>query len=591
MVDDNKKLVENLLKEFKAVKARRSLWERTWELVSRYVLTRKQGFTEDNDQPEFYLHGDVYDDVAPLALNQMVSSLTGALWKGARRTVRIVKPKVVEETEEVKEYYDEVNRRFEIQMDHPDAGFVTSFQEYMTENGAFGTSGLGTFPAKPGSAHLVDFRAVGLKYLWVQEDAQGNVIKIFYEVKMNAFQIIEEYGQEAMTDDVKAAMEVNDYNKKFKVLWVLRPREKYNPSKKDNKNMAFQSLHILEKEMKIVRDTGFTDLPIKVTRFYKNEGEEYGRSPAMVALPSIVEINALWEMITKAGEKKLSPPLWLLDDGSFGGGVIDTSPDALNVLDSSSRITSGAPIGVIADVGDPSWALKLVENLSNQVIKHFFVDRLLDLNNQTRMTFGEAQIRNELRADSLGGVYNRQIDEQLTPTCKRVIGILVAAGEFGVEKGSEEEKALQAAGKNILYIPDEVLEADAAGEEIYNIEYVSPALRILRSEELRGITSAWQFAAGFATFAPEFLLMLDKEKSMKLVAELSGATDEIFLSKEKYEEDLAAFRETQANNAKMAMEQNAADVAAKRGSAAQQHAQAQATMVGASGGGGGQIPL
>jgi len=77
--------VDNILKEFASVKTRRSIWERIWELVARYVISRKQGFTNPTDQPDFYVHGDVYDDTAPLALGQMVSSLTGALWKGARR--------------------------------------------------------------------------------------------------------------------------------------------------------------------------------------------------------------------------------------------------------------------------------------------------------------------------------------------------------------------------------------------------------------------------------------------------------------------------------------------------------------------------
>jgi len=583
--------IDNILKEFKSVKTRRSLWENVWELIARYVIARKQGFNNPSDRPDFYLHGDVYDDTAPLALNQMVSSLTGALWKGASRTVRLTKPENLPETQEIKEYYTECNRRLALQMDHPKAGFVTSFQEYMTENGAFGTSGMGVFPAKAGTGHLVDYRAIGLKFLWVVEDAQGKVSKIFYEVRLNAFQLVEEYGEIAKTDDVKAALETNNYDKLFPVLWLIRPRAQYNPAIKNNKNMPYQSIHILEDAKIQLRDTGFKELPIKVTRFYKNEGEEYGRSPAHESLPSIIEINALWEMITKAGEKKLSPPLWLLDDGSFGGGIIDTSPDALNVLDSSSRITSGAPIGVIGDVGDPAWALKLIEALTNQVTKHFFVDRLLDLNNQTRMTFGEAQIRNELRADSLGGVYNRQIDECLTPTVQRTVGICVDAGEFGIKAGSPEDEIAKAAEQDIFYIPQDVLDADAAGNEIYNIEYISPALRILRSEELRGVMSTWQFAGGFAQMAPEFMLMLDKEKSMKLVAELSGATSDIFLSKEKYEEDLAAFREAQQANAQMAMQQSSAEAAAKTASANQQNAQANATTQGASGMPGGDVPL
>jgi hypothetical protein len=388
--------VDALLKEFSAVKSRRTLWEDMFELIARYVFSRKQGFTSESVAGEFLMHGDVFDDTATLALNQMVSSLVGSLWKNGARTFKITRPVVVPETTAIKEYYKEINRRIVVQMEHPRAGFGTSFQEYMLENGAFGTSGMGVFPTKTGSDHRIDYRAMGLKHMWICEDASGRVYKIFYEVEWNASQLFDEYGAQVLAvENIKTAYDTYNYEKLFKVLWVVRPREGYDPTKpKNNQNMPIESIHILQENKIELRNSGFQDLPIKVTRFYKNEGEEYGRSPAMEALPSIITINAFWEMVTRATEKSLAPPLYLLDDGSFGGGIIDTSPDALNILDVSSRITNTAPIGVVGTVGEMQSAVKMIEALTQQVVKHFFVDRLLDLNNQTRMTLGEAQIRN-----------------------------------------------------------------------------------------------------------------------------------------------------------------------------------------------------
>lgn len=589
--------VDLLLKEFKSVQSRRTLWENVFELIARYVLSRKQGFTSETSEGDFYTHGDVYDDTATLANNQMVSSLVGALWKNGARTFRIVKPKSIPESTNVKEYYQEINRRIVTQMEHSKAGFGTSFQEYMLENGAFGTSGMGVFPTKQGSDHRIDYRAMGLRHMWICEDSSGRVSKIFYQVELNAFQLLEEYGPEAVmgTEAIKSALETFNYDKKFKVLWVVRPRTEYDPTKpKNNQNMPIESVHILIEAKTELRNSGFKDLPIKVTRFYKNEGEEYGRSPAMEALPSIVELNAFWEMITKATEKNLAPPLYLLDDGSFGGGIIDTSPNSLTVLDMTSRISNTPPIGVIGTVGEMQSTIKVIEVLVQQVIKHFFVDRLLDLNNQTRMTLGEAQIRNELRADSLGAIYNRQMDECLTPVIERTIGILVEAGDFGVVKGSPEEIQERSLGKEPLYIPDELVEADAQKIEIYNIEYISPAMRILRSEELRGVMSTWQFAGAFGQAIPEFLIMLDKKASLRKVAELSGAVDDIFLSDEAYEKAFQEYIQMKQQQAQLQAEQVQAETAAKQGSAAQQNAQAQATQMGgpASGGqgmGGGML--
>lgn len=571
-----------LLKEYSAVKAKKAPWNNLFELVARYVLTRKQGFTDSYAPGEFLVHGDVYDSTAVRANNIMGSSLLGALWRNGARTFKMVRPRHIAETEEVKQYYAEINRRAVYQMEHQRAGLEVSLQEYMADQGAFGTAGVGVFAAKPGSDNLLEYKAFCVKNMCICEGAGGYVSKIFIEFEMAAAQIVEEYGAVG-NKDVMAALEANDYEKKFKVIWIIRPRSFYNPSKADKSNMPWESIHILEKDKSIIRESGFKRQPIKVARFYKNQDEEYGRSPAMEALPDIIELNAIWEMITKAAEKQLHPPLYLLDDGSFGGGIIDQSPNAFNIIDISTRITNTNPIGVVGTVGELNSSLKMVEQLVNQIMSHFFVDRLLDLNNKTRMTLGEAEIRNELRSESLGSIFGRQLNELFTPLIESSFDIMFDAGEMGVVKGSPEEKALLAQGKVPLYIPQPVFEAMIAGQDIYEIQYISPAARMLRTEELRGIMTAWQFAGTYAEAVPEMILRLDAKRSTELVAELGGAPMDILLSEESYQEALSAYREAQKIQAQQSMEANMAKTRQADASGMQQEAQAEATRKGMNG--------
>ena len=290
------------------------------------------------------------------------------------------------------------------------------------------------------------------------EGASGYVNKVFSEQRFNAQQLVEEYGDEVSDiDEVKAALESYNYDTKFKVLWVIRPRKFYNPAKLDTQNMPYESIHILMKADKVVRYSGFKYMPIKVARFYKNQEEEYGRSPAMEALPDIVEINAIKELLTQAAEKQVHPPLYILDDGSFGGGIIDTSPNSVTPINIGSRITNTSPIGVIGTVGELNSTMELYKLTQSQIMSHFFVDRLLDLNNKTRMTLGEAEIRNELRSESLGSIFGRQINELYTPLIETSYNMCFDTGELGVIPGSDEEKMILAQGKEPLYIPEPVI--------------------------------------------------------------------------------------------------------------------------------------
>jgi hypothetical protein len=412
------------------------------------------------------------------------------------------------------------------------------------------------------------------------ESSTGRIDKKFFEFEYTVEGLVEEFGFDNIPTEV---LSNSDKTKKYKVLWYLRPRAAYNPNVRNPQNMPIQSLHILLTGEKVVlRDSGYEDDPMNICRFLKNVGEAYGRSCGSEGLPSIVELNFLWETLTKAIEKHLFPSLYVLDDGSFGNGTIDLSPNAVNVIDTSTRISNQAPIGVIGEVGELQSALKLVEFLTLQIRSAFFIDRLLDLNNQTRMTLGEAQIRNELRADSNGAMYLRQIEECLLPTLNRATRINFESGDLGVVKNSPKHKELVAMNtKDVLIMPPEVAEAMMKGEDVYEIEFISPAMRIIRSDELRGIVSTCQFAGAFAGLDAKFALSLKPREIMTLVRDLNGATDSILCSDEEFEEEVQKFEESQAARMQMEMEKIGADAEVKRASAKQQSAQASATLVGA----------
>lgn len=570
--------VSLIKKEFSAVKARRSPWENVWELIARYIFQRKQGFTTISAPGDFYTHEDVLDNTAGQAHQTMVSSLDGALWKNGGRTFRVKRPRQARDTEEIRKFYAEVNARAQGAMEHENAGWGTARQEALSEGTSFGTDAIGVFKARPGQKHKVEYRVMPIKNLYVVEDARGRVIKEFYEYEYDAFQLVDEYGDVAKTDNVKAALETNNRDTKFKTLWVVRPNES------SEIKFSYESIHILCGDDVVLRHSGFSGNSIIVSRFYKNEGEEYGRSPAYNALSPTIELNGVVEIITQAGELTALPSWYVLDDGTFGNGTIDRSPGGVIPIDvTSSRITGMAPIGQIGAVGSTMPLLKLMEMLVQEIKMHFLNDKLTDLNNTTRMTLGEAQIRNELRADSTGAIFSRQLDEKFTPVIRRTLAILEEEGDLGVEPGSDLFAQLTAAGVEPLTIPDELLSLRAQGIEIYPIEYISPAARILRSEEIRGLISTWQFAATFSAAAPELMLWINKRKTMPQVAELYGAPEGTLVSEEQFEKNFAEYKQSMAQQQQIQAAAIAAEIAKNQAAANQQNAQATATQSGMNG--------
>lgn len=274
--------IDATLKEFSAVKARRAPWEPVWELIARYMLQRKQGFSGSTAPGEFYTSDDVYDNTAGQALQTMISSLDGALWKNGARTFRIKMPRQARDTEDHRKFYREINARLIEQMEHEKAAFGTARMESFTEGAAFGTDGLGVFAAPPGSDHKIEYKAMALKNLYIVEDAKGRVVKLFYEVEYTASQLVGEYGEKAMTDKVKALLEVNNHDTKLKVLWVVRPREDYVKDGPGLTRWSYESIHILEDEKIVIREAGYSGCPVIISRFYKNEGKNTAGAPGIM---------------------------------------------------------------------------------------------------------------------------------------------------------------------------------------------------------------------------------------------------------------------------------------------------------------------
>ncbi len=83
-----------------------------------------------------------------------------------------------------------------------------------------------------------------LKNLYVVEDARGRVVKEFYEFEYDAFQLVDEYGDAAKTDKVKAALETNNRATKFKTLWLVVRMSQKTKSKCPTSRSTFCAMTI-----------------------------------------------------------------------------------------------------------------------------------------------------------------------------------------------------------------------------------------------------------------------------------------------------------------------------------------------------------
>jgi hypothetical protein len=97
----------------------------------------------------------------------------------------------------------------------------------------------------------------------------------------------------------------------------------------------------------------------------------------------------------------------------------------------------------------------------------------------------------------------------------------------GVLRGSQQEKKILAAGLVPLYIPPDVARAMQRGQKVYNIKYISPASRIMKTEELQGLTQAMDITIGIGQAMPEMADNFDADVIARKVHELCGIDEEV----------------------------------------------------------------
>lgn len=507
-----------------------SNWNSIWQVVGEYITQIKTNF-EQTLQPGEFLNEDIFDSTATFASNNSASALLGILWpSSAKKSLQIDPPDDLEDvTDEERQWYEEVaTKRLVLAMDNPKANLSLSLDEYMLDQVNFGTSGVGVFLEGDG----LFYRSFTVKETRIDEGRRARIDTVYLNYDWTVKLVVDTYGKENVSEKTRDLFNQGKLADKVKILIA------YETAMEETK-FPIQSTHIEVETDHLLKEGGFEEFPILIARFRKLISEKYGRSPGMNALSDIRELNALREAVIVATEKTLDPPLGVLNSGMLGGGIIDTSSGALNVFDGKGNVGGAPPIFEINTVGDITAALSRIEDLKNSIAQHFFIDRLLDFNNETVMTATETVARSNIRNASLASLISRQITELFTPLIERSFNILLRNDKLGFIANTVEARVAEQF-EEIDFIPDRIAERLLNGKEAYKVRYTTPADRITNAEELDGMLQLIALNQQLEKTNPGAAKFIDVAEVNKHGVRLLGAPPETVRSKDEVQEEIQA---------------------------------------------------
>lgn len=524
--------IDRLLARHEELKNKKRAWLPIWQAIAHSVLLRKQTFLLDSSDGPFVFN-QVFDSTAIHALHLMSASLLGQIWPNPFESFEFV-PQVAQDFAAFSDAYDMMNTVNDVMptnLSLPEAGVMTAFHECFQDAGAFGTGAVAIIQTNDYSCPVA-VRAIDSKTLSFDENDRGSVDTVYIEKEYTVGTIVQKFGLDAVSERVRKLHKAAELGTKVKVVHVIEPRRERNPLKLGNLDMKYASVHIDVADRHIIKESGFQEMPILVFRFWKNPGELWGRSPAMDALSDIRALNKLVEIFEKSGEMALNPPKLVSTEDVMGAGKIPWFPGANIPTHMSGRMGNEGrpPVEIIHTVGNPSWASQRIIDLRDSVKQYFMMDILSDLNNTSRQTLGEANIRNELRMFQTGPMLIRFLIELVGPFLDRAFNIMLEMGLFGVVRGSLQDIDLQMQGIQPKYLSEDFIMNRTSGFKGYRINYISPAARLMKLEESLGLDNLTAYTLSLAPIYPVAQQMFDAEQAIRTKQKLSGATQKALRS-------------------------------------------------------------
>lgn len=368
--------------------------------------------------------------------------------------------------------------------------------------------------------------------------AGGQIDIVYRNYKLTAEQALSEFGEELSESTKKLAKDKPSELVEF--VHAIYPRETYLVGARMAKNMPIASCQVEVGARKLVRESGYHEMPVVVPRWMLIPDSVYAVGPVMDALPDARTLNELCKMDLAAGDLAIAG-MWIAeDDGVLNPRSVKVGPRKIivaNSVDSMKPLKSGSNF---------QYAESKIARLQASIRKILMADQL-QAQDGPAMTATEVHVRVALIRQLLGPVYGRLQAEYLQPLITRCFGIAYRAGVLGQAPES-------LVGRN------------------YSIRYISP---LARSQKLEEVTAIDQFVAGAAQAAaidPAVMDNVDLDEAQRIRGEALGVPSSVIRSKadvsarrDKREQDLQA---AQQQEQQALMQQQVVDGAVKKASAA-----------------------
>ncbi|WP_246686965.1 portal protein [Mesorhizobium sp. B2-4-19] len=509
----------DILSRQSELETERSQYEAVWEQVAEFCDPdapdvwngRRSGGADSQAERQERRGSRVYANTINSAANRLAAGLESLIipqsekWHGLSTAAMND-----EETDEEKEWAEAL-RDFLFSLRYSaNSNFVPATQACLRNVVRYGPAYL---YAEEGFGNtLIHYASIPVVEGYLSRNRWGQVDIFHRRYERTARQVAQLLGYEKLPARIKVL--VDDPVKcetRISLVQCIQPRAERKMYRLGDQyqylDTAFASYHVIEDEEEIARESGFRTFPVSTFNWRRYEGDPYGISPAIEALTTVREENA----VRRSGLRALQQ---ITDPATASKARLDYVP-VLNPGENYPGLIddNGRPlIAPITTGQNPTYAFNYAQSRADEIRDMMFVNLFQTLVQNPQMTATEALIRQEEKG-ALLGPSGSIIQAGFAANLDRELGILV-------DKGLYDEDS--------RFVPPESL----AGKTM-RPTFTGPLDVLRRSAEARDTIQVVTTAMQMAQFDPDVMDNIDSDEAIKIVQSAGRSPQRIFRRKDE----------------------------------------------------------
>ena len=338
-------------------------------------------------------------------------------------------------------------------------------------------------------------------------DARGRITMFARKFKLNAWQMVAEFGYDVCSQAVQNAYRSNNLTLEFEINMLIEKNLKYREEEKKIGSFPWMSYYwetsVSDRFLKVA---GYNEIPFIMPRWTMIANNVYGTGPGHNALGNCMQLQKLEKINMRLLDNRANPamiiPTSVAKVDSLPGGRTKVPDNLMNQI-----------VPLFKDTGSREDIRQTIEAKQQQIGSAFFNDLFVMIASQDlpQMTAREVAERHEEKLLMLSPVLEQMHNEVLAPLTKRTFGIALRNGLLPP-------------------MPEEIKPDDL------KVEFISLLAQAQKMVAAPSIEKIVAFAGNLAGANPEIMDNIDFDAAVRRQATLYGSPEAIMRSEDDVKE-------------------------------------------------------